>query len=173
MAKIVNIEAGDKVCVDFEGTPYMGIVDSINGKEGKINFDNGDTEDHRIADMKLISKGGQEADLATDVTATEKKPAAASPSAQKLEQMADKNRKGQVDAINKAKAVADSNDEKKMATVPLTQEEKDFMAEVEPKMNGGSRQENGQRVVTARMTSMPASADILRYSKLLKRKDVK
>jgi hypothetical protein len=78
-----------------------------------------------------------------------------------IEEKADKARKAKVDAKNKSDADKAKADEDKLANTPLTQEEKDFIAEIGPKMNEG------------RKIMQPSPAEILRYSKLIKRKDVK
>ncbi len=78
-----------------------------------------------------------------------------------LEQEGDDARKRKVDTDNK-KAVRKSDDEQTvLAETPLNPEEKAFMAEVGPKMNKGRR------------VDMPSSADILRFSQLKARADVK
>lgn len=82
-------------------------------------------------------------------------------SKEQLEKEADIARKMAVDEENKAAAAKAKKEEDALANTPLNDEEKAFIAEVAPKMNEG------------RKLAMPSSADILRYSKLLKRKDVK
>lgn len=78
-----------------------------------------------------------------------------------LEKEADRIRKAEVDAHNKKVAEKARTEAEKMANIPLTDEERAFIAEIEPKMKEG------------RKIMQPSSAQILRYSKLIKRKDVK
>jgi len=88
-------------------------------------------------------------------------PQAPAKSKVEIEAEADKARKAQVDATNKKKAKAAAEQEAKNANVPLNDEEKAFIARIAPKMNEG------------RMVMQPSPAEILRYSQLIKRKDVK
>ena len=77
-----------------------------------------------------------------------------------IEDKADKARKAKVDKANQAAATKAKADEDKLAKTPLNAEELAFIAEIAPKMNEG------------RKIAQPSSAEILRYSKLIKRKDV-
>lgn len=78
-----------------------------------------------------------------------------------IEDKADKARKAKVDADNKKRAAIAKAAEEKLAKTPLNAEELAFMARIGPKMNEGRR------------IAQPSSAEILRYSKLVKRKGVK
>ena len=82
-------------------------------------------------------------------------------SKQEIEEAADKARKAKVDAANKKKIVDAAKKEAQLADTPLNKEEKDFLARIEPKMNEG------------RAIMQPSSAEVLRYSQLIKRIDVK
>lgn len=82
-------------------------------------------------------------------------------SKKELENIADKARKAGVDADNKKRAAAAAKKEAEDAGVPLNAEEKAFIARIAPKMNEG------------RMVMQPSPAEILRYSQLIKRRDVK
>ena len=78
-----------------------------------------------------------------------------------LETAADKARKAKVDRENQKKAKMANEEMARMADTPLNQEEKDFIAEMAPKMN------------KARAVDQPNAAQIGRYGRLLLRKDVK
>ncbi len=80
-------------------------------------------------------------------------------SKKEIEEEADKARRAKVDATNKKKAEEAENKEAELAKTPLNKEEKDFIARIGPQMNDGR--------------NPPPPADILRYSKLIKRKNVK
>ena len=90
--------------------------------------------------------------------AKEKPPAK---SKEELEKIADKARKAKVDAENQEKIKKAAAEEAKLAKTPLTAEERAFITHIAPLMNEG------------RAIAQPSAAEILRYSKLLKRKDVK
>ena len=83
------------------------------------------------------------------------------PGKKEIEEKADKARKAKVDKANKEAATKAKADEEKLDKTPLTEEERAFIARIAPKMNEG------------RKNAQPSSAEILRYSKLIKRKDVK
>ena len=78
-----------------------------------------------------------------------------------IEDKAEKARKAKVDAQNKKAEAKAKAEEDKLAKTPLNAEELAFIARIAPKMNEG------------RKIAQPSSAEILRYSKLVKRKDVK
>lgn len=82
-------------------------------------------------------------------------------SQKEIEAAADKARKAKVDKENvrRAKLIEDEN--KRLANTPLSPEEKNFIAEMAPKMNKG------------RACDQPTAAQIGRYGRLLLRKDVK
>ena len=82
-------------------------------------------------------------------------------SKKEIEEAADKARRAEVDAANKKKASVEAAKEAALAQTPLTDEEKAFITKVEPRMTEG------------RKVMQPSPAEILRYAKLLKRKDVK
>lgn len=82
-------------------------------------------------------------------------------SKKQIEDEADKARRVGVDAENKKRIKDAAQEEEALANKPLTAEEKSFIAEIAPKMNEG------------RKVMRPSSAEILRYSKLIKRKDIK
>lgn len=82
-------------------------------------------------------------------------------SKEQLEHEADVARRVAVDAKNNKDATEKALEEDRLANIPLNDEEKAFIAEIEPKMNEG------------RKIMRPSPADILRYSQLIKRKDVK
>lgn len=90
-----------------------------------------------------------------------KAPTASVKGTQQKQAEAERARKKAVDAKNKKAEAENQADIDKLANTPLTDEERAFCLEIEPKMNKGRRDER------------PCSADILRYSKLIKRKDVK
>ena len=78
-----------------------------------------------------------------------------------IEEAADKARRKEVDAANtkKAKGIADNT--ARLAQTPLNEEEMAFIDRIAPKMKEG------------RAIMQPLPAEILRYSQLIKRKDVK
>ena len=80
-------------------------------------------------------------------------------SKKEIEEIADKRRKAKVDVTNKKKAEEVAEKEAALANTPLNEEEKNFIARIGPQMNDGR--------------NPPAPADILRYSRLIKRKGVK
>lgn len=169
MAKQVKIEVGDKVCVEFDDTPYTGIVDSVGAKKCFINFDDGSTEECALEDVKLISKAsdiGAPIDAA-DTTA----PPTVSPNAQQLADKANEMRKGKVDATNKAVATKEAATDAANAGKPLTAGEKEFMGQVKARLNGRDYRADGAMVKTARMTSLPSSADMTRYARLVRQEE--
>ena len=83
------------------------------------------------------------------------------PGKKEIEDKADKARKAKVDAKNKEAATKAKAEEDKLAKTPLTDEERAFIAEIAPKMNEG------------RKIAQPSPAEIQRYARLIKRKDVK
>lgn len=82
-------------------------------------------------------------------------------SKEEKEKEEDAARKAKIDAINKEKAKKAAEKEAKLANTPLSKAEKEFIIEIKAKMNEG------------RAVMQPSPAEILRYSQLLKRKDVK
>lgn len=82
-------------------------------------------------------------------------------SKEELEAEADASRRAQVDAKNKAAADAIAVEQAKLAKTPLTAEDLAFILRIAPLMNEG------------RAIKRPSAADITRYARLLKRKDVK
>ena len=78
-----------------------------------------------------------------------------------IEEAAEKARKAHVDAENRKKALREKAAEEVLANTPLTDEEKAFIAKTTPKLKEG------------RAIMQPSPAEILRYSKLVKRKNVK
>ncbi len=87
------------------------------------------------------------------------KTSAVAMSKKEAEEAADRARKAKVDADNKAKFASRKAKEAELAGTPLNAEEKAFIAKIAPQMNNGKNQ--------------PAPADIQRYARLLKRKEVK
>ncbi len=81
-------------------------------------------------------------------------------SKEELEKKADIARKKQVDADNKKRADDAAKAEAELANTPLNAEQIAFIARIRPMMNKG------------RPVDQPNSADITRYSKLLKREKV-
>jgi hypothetical protein len=82
-------------------------------------------------------------------------------SKEQLEKEADTRRRAAVDATNKANAATTAAKEAELAKTPLTDEEKEFCARIAPLMNEG------------RAVMRPSAADITRYARLIKRKNVK
>ncbi|KKN73460.1 hypothetical protein LCGC14_0400350 [marine sediment metagenome] len=117
-----------------------------------------------MAKTEVVEKPneGVEAPKANEVAAKEV-TAEAKPvkSKKQIEEEADQARRAKVDATNKKKAAKAAEGEAALAKVPLNAEEKAFIARIAPKMNEG------------RAVMQPSSADVLRYSRLMKRKDVK
>lgn len=166
--KPVIIEPGDKVCVEFDDGPFTGIVASVNDKKCVIGFDDGTTEECLLEDVKLISKAGAPV-ASDDVTApTKHTSGAASPNAQQLAAQADANRRGRVDAANKAVAAKRKALDAENAGKPLTPEEKEFVAKVEARLNGKEYRSGDMMVRTARMTALPSSSDMTRYARLVR-----
>ncbi len=171
MAKEVKIEAGDRVAVEYDDGVYAGVVDSIDGKKCAIGFDDGSTDECPLKDVKLINKAN-ELDMKTDVTDTTKKASTAvSPNAQQLEKKASTLRRSKVDGANKAAATREAAIDTENAGKPLTTEEKEFMGKVEARMNGKTSRSGDNTVKTARMTSLPSSADMTRYARLVRQKE--
>ena len=81
-------------------------------------------------------------------------------SKKQVEEEAEKSRKAAVDKVNRDKAEEAKKKEEAEALVPLTAEELAFVNRIAPRMNKG------------RAIDQPPSADILRYSRLIKRKNV-
>lgn len=81
----------------------------------------------------------------------------------------DAARKDRVDDKNAEKAIAAEAEEDKLADVPLKQHERDFCDQIAAKMTP----KDFRGHISARKNSFPAAADILRYSRLKKRLDVK
>lgn len=81
-------------------------------------------------------------------------------SKQQKEEEAEKARKAKVDAANRKKIKDAAVEEAALADTPLSKEENKFIVNVAAKMNEG------------RAIMQPSSAEILKYSKLVKRKDV-
>lgn len=166
MAKQVKIEVDDRVSVEFKEGTYAGVVQSIDGKKCVIHFDDNSSDECLLEDVKLISKAG-EVDTKMDVTDTAKKASTAvSPNAQQREQRAGVLRKGKVDSANKAAAAREAAIDAENAGKPLTAEEKAFMVKVEGRLNGRTYRAGDDMVRTARMTSLPSSADMTRYARL-------
>lgn len=161
----VVIGEGDKVCVEYEDGPCTGIVGIVADGKCIIGFDDGTEDTVDLAAVKLISKAGQP-ETSDDVTKTAPKAQAASPNAQQLEQKADTLRRARVDKTNKAAAAKAEEVAEANAGKPLTQEETDFMARVGERINGRKFRRGDREVVSARMTSLPSSADMTRYARL-------
>jgi len=79
---------------------------------------------------------------------------------QQLQDEGDKARRKGVDALNVKNEKKQKSEAAKLAKTPLTDKEQAFIAMIEPKMNCG------------RAVDKPSAAQILRYSKLVKRKDL-
>lgn len=82
-------------------------------------------------------------------------------SQEQLEQEAEEARKKAVHARNVKKAAEEATKQEALAKTPLNAEEKAFVTRIGAQMNIGRR------------IMMPASADILRYSQLKARENVK
>lgn len=78
-----------------------------------------------------------------------------------IEAAADQARRAKVDAANKKRIKEEADKAAALAKTPLNEEEKAFIARIEPKMKEG------------RAVMQPSAAEITRYSQLIKRKDVK
>ena len=145
---------GERVSVAEDGVIYPGEIVKVNNKAGTydVTFDNGDegvyTESEFYVEPELPS---------ITPTPTKAKPAKPVLSQEELERKVDQDRKAGVDATNKKMAENIEDQDAKLAGVPLTAEEKEFMARIKPRMNYGRR---GQ---------MPSAADITRYARLVKR----
>jgi hypothetical protein len=83
------------------------------------------------------------------------------PGKKEIEDKVDKARKAKVDKANEKIAAKAKTEEEKLAKTPLTSEEKAFIAEIAPKMNEGCK------------IAQPSPAEIQRYARLIKRRDVK
>ena len=81
-------------------------------------------------------------------------------SREEIEKKADIARRKKVDADNKRKAEEDAKAETELANTPLNDKEIAFIARIRPLMNKG------------RPIEQPSSADITRYSRLIKREKV-
>lgn len=166
----VTIEVGDKVCVEFDGDPYVGVVSAIKKGKCTIGFDDGDTQTCDLKDVKLISKKVA-VDGGGDLDAPATKQPAASPNAQQLENKANELRKDRVDTANEAKAADEAAADAENAGKPLTAAEKTFMGQVEAKMNGKDSRSDVGMVKTARMTALPSSSDMTKYARLKRQKE--
>ncbi len=170
---VVEIKEGDKVCVEYADGPCTGIVSIVADGKCTIGFDDGTEDTVDIAAVKLISKAGAP-NASDDVTDTSKKSSTAvSPNAQQLEEKANLNRRSKIDAANKQTANKEAATDVANAGKPLTSEEKEFMTKVEGKLNGRKYRNNDVVVTTARMTSLPSSADMTRYARLVRQKEGK
>ncbi len=78
-----------------------------------------------------------------------------------IEEDAERKRKAGVNAVNKKKAQTEAAKESELANTPLTKLEREYIARIAPRLKEG------------RNSAQPSPAEILRYSKLIKRKDVK
>lgn len=166
----VKIEVNDKVCVEFDGDPYLGVVSAIKEDKCTIGFDDGDTQECDTKDVKLIAKSVPVSGGGDLETPAEKQPAA-SPKAQQLEERATTLRKDRVDKANEAKTAQESAEDAGKAGTPLTAAEKTFMGDIESKMNGTKRRTDIGEVRSARMTSMPSSNDMTKYARLKRQRD--
>lgn len=81
-------------------------------------------------------------------------------SKQAIDEAADKARKAKVDRANKKKAEAAAKKAAEMSETPLNAEELAFIERTAPKLKEG------------RAIMQPSPAEMLRYSELIKRKDV-
>jgi hypothetical protein len=90
-------------------------------------------------------------------------------SAEERTKRLDAARRERVDDKNAEKAIEAEAEEDKLANVPLTQPERDFCDQVAAKMTP----KDFRGDISARKNSLPPAADILRYSKLKKRYDLK
>ena len=159
-----KVEIKDRVSAIFDGEPYMGTVSEVKGKKAVVEFDDDEIKTLNISKLTVHPK-----------TEEKKKPKVKEKTLtpQEIEAKADEIRKKKVDAKNKAKAAEDAEKEEALSGVPLTQAEKDFVEKIGAKLNGRKYQQDGQQVRSARMDSLPSTQDMLKYSKLVKRKDVK
>ena len=142
---------GTRVSVTEKGVVYPGTV--VKGRSDGLNevaFDNGDEGDYAEAELTVIG--------ITPPTQTVKpKPVL---SQEELERKVDENRKAAVDATNAQTAKNMEKLDAELASVPLTDEEMAFMAEIKPRMNHGRR------------GLMPNASDITRYARLVKRSTI-
>ncbi len=90
-------------------------------------------------------------------------------SAEERTKRLDLSRRSRVDDKNAEVAIEAEAEEDKLANVPLKQHERDFCDQVAAKMTP----KDFRGHISARKNAMPPAADILRYSKLKKRYDVK
>ncbi len=99
------------------------------------------------------------------------KPIAPDPteSAEERTKRQDADRKERVDVKNAEKEIEREAEEDRLANVPLKQHERDFCDQVAAKMTP----KDFRGHISARKNAMPPAADILRYSRLIKRYDVK
>jgi len=137
---------GTRVSIVEDGVVYPGEVVKNRGKGVyDVAFDDGE---------KLTC-------LETALTVIDP-PVKAKPvlSQEELERKVDENRKAAVDATNAQTAKNMEKMEAELASVPLTDEEMAFMAEIKPRMNQGRR------------GLMPNAADITRYARLVKRSTI-
>jgi len=82
-------------------------------------------------------------------------------SKKEAEDIADKARKARADAANKKRIKEAADKQAALAKTPLSDAEKSFIARIAPRMNEG------------RAIMQPSPAEMLRYSQLIGRKDVK
>lgn len=136
----MELKVGDKVSVIIDTVVCPGTATSIEDGICEIDFDDGDDGAYPVGEVKIA------------------KPPK---SKKEIEEAADRARRAGVDEQNRKMAAQAKAKEAKLVNVPLTEEERAFIAEIAPRMNEG------------RQIMQPSSADILRYSRLKKREDVK
>ncbi|MEE9354788.1 MAG: hypothetical protein V3U75_04285 [Methylococcaceae bacterium] len=141
------LKVGDKVSVVIAKVVCPGVAKGIEEGICDIAFDDGDEGSYPVDEVTIIQDETPEAPPAKGK--------------EQIEKEADGARKKKVDADNKKTAEKAKAEEDALAETPLTGEERAFIAEIDPKMNEG------------RKIAQPSPAEILRYSRLIKRKDVK
>lgn len=137
-------EKNDIVSIVEDGKDCRGKVTAADDETCTILFDDKEEGVYGQEEVTIIEKAGKKV-----------------MSKKEAEEAADKLRKAKVDEENIKRQKLAEAEEAKLAKVPLTLEERAFIAEMTPKMNNG------------RQIDQPSPAQIGRYARLLKRKDVK
>ncbi len=114
----------------------------------------------RLADLERREAAVAEKEAGFDAKEKSAKVTGEAKGKEELERLADEARKAEVDATNKKKVAEMAKAEAESADTPLNAEEQAFIARIAPRMNEG------------RKVLQPSPAEITRYSRLIKRKDV-
>ena len=154
------LKKGVRVKVVFDDKEYFGVIAKChNNKTYDVDCDDGDCIDHcPEADIEVCEVPVPNvAEITKPPDKIPQTPAKPNLTTEELERKVDEDRKKTVDKKNVAKAAKEKAEDDALAGVPLTAQEKAFIARIAPRMNCG------------RIGSMPSAADITRYARLANR----